>query len=70
MRAKFVLSTIVLSSSFLSSIPASTQDAASVKSFIEAAYQHYKHGGSGIDLTGPKASQFFDPSLIRLERKD
>jgi hypothetical protein len=70
MRAKFVLLTTILISSFLSSIPISAQDAASVKSFIEAAYRHYNHGGSGIDLTGPQAGQFFDPSLIALARKD
>jgi Protein of unknown function (DUF3828) len=49
---------------------AGAQDAASARSLLKSVYKHYENGGSGIDLTGPKAKQFFDASLLGLIRKD
>ncbi|HEY1987452.1 MAG TPA: DUF3828 domain-containing protein [Terracidiphilus sp.] len=69
MRTSFLLSIFVLASSL--SIPAApAQDSTSARTFLEAVYRHYGHGGKGIDLTGPKADRFFDPTLIALARRD
>jgi hypothetical protein len=51
-------------------IPAAAQDAASAKTFLESVYQHYQHGGKGIDLGGPHAGEYFHSSLLTLVRAD
>src|SRR5208337_2992845 len=70
MNSKLLVS-IVLSALVLPwAAPARAQDANSAKTFIESVYQLYPKGGKGVDWTGPRASQYFHPSLIALMRAD
>jgi hypothetical protein len=49
---------------------AQAQDAASAKTFLQSIYALYHKGGSGIDVTGPRAGLYLHSSLIALLRDD
>jgi hypothetical protein len=70
-RVPFVLSLPVLVFPFTPSLRTAAQDAASAKSSLEGIYQHYRHGGPGIDMTGPEGESVLRyTSLLSLMRKD
>ncbi len=46
------------------------QDAASAKAFLISIYRHYQNGGKGIEFDGPRASLYFESSLLALEKAD
>jgi hypothetical protein len=50
--------------------PSCAEDNDSARSFLESVYRQYGKDGPGIDLTGPKAGQFFHSTLIALVRAD
>ena len=70
MRARLHFSIALLIVLTAPTIPVAAQDAASAKAFIESVYQHYQHGGKGIDFTGPHAGQYFHSSLSTLIHED
>jgi len=46
------------------------QDAGSAKNFVESLYRHYTKNSKGIDLSGPRALNYFDASLNALMDAD
>lgn len=47
-----------------------SQDVSSAGAMLRAIYKNYGKGGTGIDLTGPKARRYFSSSLLALLRSD
>jgi hypothetical protein len=70
MRPKPLIVIALSTVAMIAAIPSRAQDANSVKSFLMSVYQHYEHGGSGIDFQGPHANLYFDSSLLALEKAD
>jgi len=50
--------------------PAFGQDVDSARRFVESLYRRYTNHGKGIDLSGPKALNYFDASLNALMDAD
>ena len=50
--------------------PGRAQDAASAKAFLQSIYSRYHKGGSGIDVSGPRAGRYLHSSLLALLRED
>ncbi len=70
MRAKSVRFIALFAAATALCTPSDAQDAASAKAFLVSIYSHYSREGKGIDFDGPRASLYFDPSLLALEKAD